>query len=106
MSGKLSFSTYSFSVKAVAAFSEYIIHHLTDPWLLQAPNKIPADIVFIIRDKPHLHFRREGPDLKYTCRISLKEVGHCIHYLSGGDRLIPLFISWISSLSTTLLLTA
>merc|ERR1719150_3083269 len=39
----------------------------------QAPNKIPADIVFIIRDKPHLHFRREGPDLKYTCRISLKE---------------------------------
>ena len=40
----------------------------------QAPNKIPADIVFIIRDKPHVHFRREGPDLKYSCKISLKEV--------------------------------
>jgi len=39
----------------------------------QAPNKIPADIVFIIRDKPHLHFKREGPDLKYSCKISLKE---------------------------------
>ncbi len=41
----------------------------------QAPNKIPADIVFIIRDKPHPHFKREGSDLKYTCQISLKEVG-------------------------------
>jgi len=39
----------------------------------QAPNKIPADIVFIIRDKPHLNFKREGPDLRYSCRVSLKE---------------------------------
>jgi len=39
----------------------------------QAPNKIPADIVFIIRDKPHQHFKREGPDLKYSCKITLKE---------------------------------
>jgi len=39
----------------------------------QAPNKIPADIVFIIRDKPHPNFKREGSDLKHTCRISLKE---------------------------------
>ena len=40
----------------------------------QAPNKIPADIVFIIRDKPHSLFKREGMDLKHTCKISLKEV--------------------------------
>ena len=40
----------------------------------QAPNKIPADIVFIIRDKPHPNFKREGSDLKHTCRITLKEV--------------------------------
>jgi len=39
----------------------------------QAPNKIPADIVFIIRDKPHPHFKREGPDLRHTCRVTLKE---------------------------------
>ena len=45
----------------------------------QAPNKIPADIVFIIRDKPHPHFKREGSDLKYTCKISLKEVGQEFH---------------------------
>ena len=41
----------------------------------QAPNKIPADIVFIIRDKPHALFKREGSDLKYTAKVSLKEVG-------------------------------
>ena len=41
----------------------------------QAPNKIPADIVFIIRDKPHALFKREGSDVKYTAKVSLKEVG-------------------------------
>ena len=40
----------------------------------QAPNKIPADIVFIIRDKPHHHFRREGSDLRHVCKITLREV--------------------------------
>ena len=48
----------------------------------QAPNKIPADIVFIIRDKPHPHFKREGSDLKYTCQISLKEVRPIFFFLN------------------------
>ncbi|TRY74912.1 hypothetical protein TCAL_00519 [Tigriopus californicus] len=39
----------------------------------QAPNKIPADIVFIIRDKPHPNFKREASDLKYSCKVTLKE---------------------------------
>jgi len=39
----------------------------------QAPNKIPADIVFIIRDKPHQHFKREGSDLRHHCKITLRE---------------------------------
>ncbi|KAJ1524469.1 hypothetical protein ONE63_010965 [Megalurothrips usitatus] len=39
----------------------------------QARNKIPADIVFIIRDKPHPLFKREGSDIRYTAKISLKE---------------------------------
>ncbi|XP_017048503.1 dnaJ protein homolog 1 [Drosophila ficusphila] len=38
-----------------------------------APNKIPADIIFIIRDKPHSQFKREGIDLKYTAQVSLKQ---------------------------------
>ncbi|KAF5294859.1 hypothetical protein FQA39_LY00343 [Lamprigera yunnana] len=39
----------------------------------QGRNKIPADIVFIIRDKPHPHFRREGSDIRYTAKLSLKQ---------------------------------
>ncbi|XP_014239937.1 dnaJ protein homolog 1 [Cimex lectularius] len=38
----------------------------------QVRNKIPADIVFIIRDKPHSIFRRDGCDIKYTAKIPLK----------------------------------
>lgn len=39
----------------------------------QGRNKIPADIVFIIRDKPHPYFKREGSDIRYTAKISLKQ---------------------------------
>jgi len=37
------------------------------------PGKIPADVAFIIRDKPHPVFTRDGSDLKYTYKIPLKE---------------------------------
>jgi DnaJ family protein B protein 5 len=47
----------------------------------QAKGKIPSDIVFIIRDKPHPLFRREGSDLRYTARLTLKQVSH-LHVLS------------------------
>ncbi|XP_061402389.1 dnaJ protein homolog 1-like isoform X1 [Musca vetustissima] len=40
----------------------------------QSPGKIPSDIVFIIRDKPHAMFKREGSDLRYTARLTLKQV--------------------------------
>lgn len=39
----------------------------------QTPGKVPADIIFIIRDKPHQLFKREGSDIKYNARVSLKE---------------------------------
>ncbi|XP_014474313.1 PREDICTED: dnaJ protein homolog 1-like [Dinoponera quadriceps] len=39
----------------------------------QSPRREPADIVFIIRDKPHPLFRREGSDIRYTCKLSLKQ---------------------------------
>ncbi|XP_078034633.1 dnaJ protein homolog 1 [Augochlora pura] len=39
----------------------------------QGRGKVPADIVFIIRDKPHPLFKREGSDIRYTCKISLKQ---------------------------------
>ena len=39
----------------------------------QSGHNIPADIVFIIKDKPHPLFKRDGADLRYTAKISLKE---------------------------------
>lgn len=39
----------------------------------QTPGKVPADIIFIIRDKPHPLFKREGSDLKYNVKVTLKQ---------------------------------
>lgn len=43
----------------------------------QSPNSLAADVIFVIRDKPHPQFKRDGSDLKYTARISLKEALMC-----------------------------
>lgn len=37
------------------------------------PGKIPADIVFIIRDKPHPTFKREASDIRYTAKVTLRQ---------------------------------
>ena len=37
------------------------------------PGRTPADIAFIIRDKPHPVFSRDGTNLKYTYKIPLRE---------------------------------
>jgi len=39
----------------------------------QSPNSIPADIVFVIKDKPHPIFTRNGSDIKYIAPITLRE---------------------------------
>jgi len=39
----------------------------------QTTGKIPADIVFIIRDKPHPVFKRDNCDIKFTAKVSLKD---------------------------------
>jgi len=39
----------------------------------RVPGKIPADIAFIIRDKPHPIFSRDGTNLLYTYKIPLRE---------------------------------
>lgn len=49
----------------------------------QGMHKIPADIVFIIRDKPHLLFKRDGNDIKYSQSISLKQA------LCGTEIVVP-----------------
>ncbi|XP_055387351.1 dnaJ protein homolog 1-like [Condylostylus longicornis] len=39
----------------------------------QVHGKVPSDIIFIIRDKPHSLFKREGSDLRFTARLTLKQ---------------------------------
>jgi|UniRef100_A0A8C0WMA3 DnaJ family protein B protein 1 len=39
----------------------------------QTSNNIPADIIFILKDKPHSIFKRDGSDVIYPARISLRE---------------------------------
>lgn len=39
----------------------------------QNSGTIPADIVFIIQDKPDKTFKREGADILYTAKVSLKD---------------------------------
>lgn len=43
----------------------------------QSPNSLAADVIFIIRDKPHPQFRRDGSDIKYTAKISLRDALTC-----------------------------
>jgi len=39
----------------------------------QNPDTVPADIVFVLRDKPHPLFTRDGNDLVYMVRLTLKK---------------------------------
>ncbi|XP_028310754.1 dnaJ homolog subfamily B member 1a [Gouania willdenowi] len=39
----------------------------------ETPTNIPADVVFVVKDKPHPVFKREGSDIVYPANISLRE---------------------------------
>lgn len=70
-------------------------------------NRIPADIVFIIRDKPHAIFRRDGCDIHYTAKITLKQAlcgatlqlpqlqGPPLMFSSGDEILKPQTVKFI-----------
>lgn len=60
----------------------------------EAPHLIPADIVFIIDEKPHDVFTRDGNDLITSQKISLVEAltGYTVHLmtLDGRSLTIPI----------------
>ncbi|KAK8933300.1 hypothetical protein KSP39_PZI016032 [Platanthera zijinensis] len=60
----------------------------------EQPNTVPADIVFIIDEKPHDVFKREGNDLIVTQKISLAEAltGCTVHLktLDGRSLSVPI----------------
>lgn len=49
----------------------------------QNPESIPADIVFVVKDKVHNLFERDGNDIRYNCSISLKQA------LCGANIMVP-----------------
>lgn len=52
----------------------------------QTPNSIPADVVFVIKYKPHALFTREGNNLVYTAAISLSNaLAGCIMEIQTLD---------------------
>lgn len=65
----------------------------------QGPNNIPADIVFIVKDKPHSQFKRDGNDIIYTANIPLKKslTGAIIDVPTLDNRLISIPINDIAS---------
>lgn len=40
----------------------------------ETPNSTPADITFILRDTEHAQYKREGSNIVFTAKITLKEV--------------------------------
>lgn len=61
----------------------------------QSANAIAADIVFIIKDKPHPLFKRDGSNIRYTHKLTLKEALTCnttvrIPTLSGETINLPI----------------
>ncbi|KAG6393715.1 hypothetical protein SASPL_144282 [Salvia splendens] len=60
----------------------------------EQPNVIPSDLVFIIDEKPHRVFTRDGNDLVVTQRISLAEAltGYTLHLttLDGRTLTVPI----------------
>jgi len=61
----------------------------------QGPNNVPADIVFIVKDKQHARFRREGTNLIHTARVPLsKALTNCtIEIVTLDERILHIPIN-------------
>lgn len=58
----------------------------------QTPHNVAADVQFIIKDKPHPTFTRDGSDIRYKARIPLRDAlcGTTISIPTLSGRKIPL----------------
>jgi len=61
----------------------------------QGPNSIPADIVFVVKDKPHSIFVRDKDNIIYTAKIPLLDAltGRIVDVPTLDDRLISIPIN-------------
>ncbi|KAM6965642.1 dnaJ homolog subfamily B member 5 [Aplochiton taeniatus] len=58
----------------------------------ETPENIPADIAFVLKDRGHVHFRRDASNIIYNCKITLKEAlcGCTVSIPTLDSRVIPL----------------
>uniref|UniRef100_G3PUN1 Zgc:122979 n=1 Tax=Gasterosteus aculeatus TaxID=69293 RepID=G3PUN1_GASAC len=58
----------------------------------ETPNNTPADITFILRDKEHAQYKRDGSNIVYTATITLKEAlcGCTVNVPTLDNRMMPL----------------
>lgn len=56
----------------------------------ETPSNIPADVVFVVKDKPHPVFIRDGSDIIYPAKISLRDVSEHLKCPVNFDRRIGL----------------
>ncbi|XP_068130578.1 dnaJ homolog subfamily B member 1-like [Hyperolius riggenbachi] len=68
----------------------------------ETPTNIPADIVFVLKDKPHTMFKRDSSNLVYTAKISLREAlcGCSVNVPTLDGRTLPVVIRDIVSPGT------
>lgn len=52
----------------------------------ETPTNIPADVVFVVKDKPHPLFIRDGSDIIYPAKISLRDVSEHLKSPVNFDR--------------------
>ncbi|XP_076018182.1 dnaJ homolog subfamily B member 5 [Genypterus blacodes] len=58
----------------------------------ETPNNTPADITFVLRDDEHPKYKRDGANIVYTAKITLKEAlcGCTVNVPTLDNRMMPL----------------
>ena len=58
----------------------------------EVPGQEAADVVFVLKEKKHPHFQRDGDDIKYTVKLPLKDA------LLGAILEVPLLLGGVKKL--------